>query len=256
MQIAIWKVTFLCLKRGTGLSFGTFQAVYIGVKVPNVRPVSLFKHQRVDEKHFVTVKHLGFISCHNRSVLNIYYLHTHITSAQFCLTVYIQSLLGSRENCNFFDSKIVESINLKVWLGKVWKEGSICYDDKKSIAKLRSIESNHLLDILILPHHFCQIMSGSGVGASSSCGWLVSPLVSSCSSSSSSASLPATSAASELVLSRGGLLTLPWIAASSLRSSSGSPEGVSWPPISSSSSSWKKSDRVNPSFYVPRGNAL
>ena len=48
-------ITLRCLKRDLGLSFGTFQEVCIGlywagnvgVKVPNERHGSLFKHQRV-----------------------------------------------------------------------------------------------------------------------------------------------------------------------------------------------------------------
>ena len=41
------KLIFIlsCLKRDTGLSF---QAGYIGVYIPNERPVSVFKHQKVD----------------------------------------------------------------------------------------------------------------------------------------------------------------------------------------------------------------
>ena len=35
------------LKRDTGLSFGTFQAGCMWVKIPNERPVSLYKHPRV-----------------------------------------------------------------------------------------------------------------------------------------------------------------------------------------------------------------
>ena len=50
--------TLRCLKRDPGLSFGTFQAGciglywagYVGVKVPNERHGSLFKHQRVCDK--------------------------------------------------------------------------------------------------------------------------------------------------------------------------------------------------------------
>ena len=49
------KGTLRCLKRDPGLLFGTFQAGcsalywagYVGVKIPNERHESLFKHQRV-----------------------------------------------------------------------------------------------------------------------------------------------------------------------------------------------------------------
>ena len=52
--------TLRCLKRDPGLSFGTFQAGciglywagYVGVKVPNERHGSLFKHQRVLHKKY------------------------------------------------------------------------------------------------------------------------------------------------------------------------------------------------------------
>ena len=38
-------LTLRCLKKYPCFSFGKFQAGYIGVKVPNERPVSLLKHQ-------------------------------------------------------------------------------------------------------------------------------------------------------------------------------------------------------------------